>query len=379
MSQSPNKRRHFLYALYLIIASCVILLILDYIFGFIYPDSTAFDTRFPVQITRHPYPYIMFSGAPNIADHNKYGFRSPEPSVLKDDSEYRVFVLGGSTVYSGETPQTTIPGYLQKVIDSSMNCNNRKVEVFNWSVVSGGSGMELARIIYQIVDHKPDFIIMYNGGNDLGGPYYWDPRPGYPFNFCAYEANPLYSHSRFGLGAFLIARSALLGFTPFAGRAASWAIGLETIRAEVGYGSPHWKQAIIDQYLNNVEKARLIANAVGSKFKCFFQPMLIHKENYSPNEKRILAAQNKEFANYLLEMRLLFREGVKAREKMKDSIVDMSDVFTQRPEDIFTDMIHIRDEYNRTMADKIFEVIQQDLMRNCRTRASDRSHEVPNN
>ena len=46
---------------------------------------------------------------------NSLGFRGDDFSAEKHDSSYRVFMLGGSTMFGhgGTSDETTIPGYLQ--------------------------------------------------------------------------------------------------------------------------------------------------------------------------------------------------------------------------------------------------------------------------
>jgi len=63
---------------------------------------------------------------------NGLGFRGAEFSEIKPSDTYRIFMVGGSTMFgSGETSdETTIPGILQKIFDSD-NSNLKKIEVIN--------------------------------------------------------------------------------------------------------------------------------------------------------------------------------------------------------------------------------------------------------
>lgn len=140
--------------------------------------------RFPVESTRYPIPYMMFVGEPHEKDHNALGYRGEAPAPEKGD-EYRVFVLGGSTVYGPGRPlDMTIPGLLEKIAHEN---GAGQVAVYNWGVTSQVSGMEVTTILHRTADYRPDMVILYDGGNDVYLPYYWDPRPGYPFNFIVHE------------------------------------------------------------------------------------------------------------------------------------------------------------------------------------------------
>ena len=63
-----------------------------------------FEQRFPVQHYRKPRPYVMFSGEPNTHELNEIGYRGVAPTPSKDASEFRIFMLGGSTVVGGTPP-----------------------------------------------------------------------------------------------------------------------------------------------------------------------------------------------------------------------------------------------------------------------------------
>lgn len=92
------------------------------------------------------------------------------PQMPKTREEYRVFFLGGSTVYVGKPP---IADLVQRLFHEH---GIKNVKVYNFGVVSSVSGMELARIVFELSDLAPDLIVMYNGGNDILQPWSWDRR-----------------------------------------------------------------------------------------------------------------------------------------------------------------------------------------------------------
>jgi hypothetical protein len=102
----------------------------------------------------------------------------------KPVDELRIFVLGGSTVVGGRSPLTTIPGIIEADLQSG---GWPRARVYNFDVVSFVSGQELSLLVLRLIDLKPDLVIAYDGGNDLFQPWFYDPRPGYPFNYMTEE------------------------------------------------------------------------------------------------------------------------------------------------------------------------------------------------
>ena len=62
---------------------------------------------------------------------NSQGFRGDEFFSNKPDSVYRIFMIGGSTIfgYGATSDQTTIPGYVQQFFEN--NYENITIEVIN--------------------------------------------------------------------------------------------------------------------------------------------------------------------------------------------------------------------------------------------------------
>jgi len=102
---------------------------------------------------------------------NSLGFRGPEFSEIKPPNTYRIFMVGGSTMFgSGESSgQTTIPAILQKMFDSDNLV--QKIEVINVGVSGGNSNSELDLIHEKLVTFSPDLVIVYDGWNDLRADY----------------------------------------------------------------------------------------------------------------------------------------------------------------------------------------------------------------
>ena len=98
---------------------------------------------------------------------NSLGFRGDEFSAKKSDTVYRIFMLGGSTMFGhGATSnETTIPGYIQEFFQNSDQAN--KIEIINSGIQGADSFTELKLIETKLLDFSPDMMIIYDGWNDL--------------------------------------------------------------------------------------------------------------------------------------------------------------------------------------------------------------------
>ena len=107
---------------------------------------------------------VPFTGK---SDLNSLGFRGPEFSEIKPSNTYRIFMVGGSTMFgAGATSdETTIPGILQKMFD--IQHLDQNVEVINAGFSGGNSNTELNLIEKKLLPYKPDLVIIYDGWNDL--------------------------------------------------------------------------------------------------------------------------------------------------------------------------------------------------------------------
>ena len=98
---------------------------------------------------------------------NTLGFRGAEFFTVKPLDTYRIFMVGGSTMFgAGATSdETTIPGYLQHLL--SEKDFEFYVEIINSGIQGADSNTELNLIEQKLVTLSPDLMIIYDGWNDL--------------------------------------------------------------------------------------------------------------------------------------------------------------------------------------------------------------------
>lgn len=330
------------------------ILLVDYVSPlFLSHRRSKIEKKFGVQTIRQPKPYIMFGGVENGRldtndTLNNLGYRGKAPSDTKAVGDYRVFMLGGSTVFNGEPPISVL---LEEKFRREGKDN---VEVYNFGVVSSTSGMELARILFEISDLQPDLIIMYNGGNDMLSPRSYDPRPGYPYNFIVYENNPLLendvrSYPSFSLllygsnlARYFLPKYFMKKFVP-----------LVREREKVDYGSDQWKDEIAETYVANMVKADKISATFGAEFLAFFQPMVYYKDQLSEREKLLVKEEDKD---YYIDMRKRIMARIESlTEDPTPVIIGLSDIYDEIEEVVFlVDCIHTKQESKIVAAEAIY-------------------------
>jgi len=98
---------------------------------------------------------------------NGLGFRGAEFFTIKPPDTYRIFMVGGSTMFgAGATSdETTIPGYLQQLLNEKDF--GFDIEVINSGIQGADSNTESNLIEQKLVRFSPDLIIIYDGWNDL--------------------------------------------------------------------------------------------------------------------------------------------------------------------------------------------------------------------
>jgi len=130
---------------------------------------------------RYIYPYDWIRGEPNKLDHNQYGFRGNAPDTERENGEIIIGFFGGSTGYAGEPT-------IIEIVSNQLNNENLKNNIVNFSSVSSNHNQHLHRLL-EFSEYTFDIIIFYGGGNETIQHFYYDSRPGYPYNFYLYDSN----------------------------------------------------------------------------------------------------------------------------------------------------------------------------------------------
>lgn len=298
---------------------------------------------------RQSAPYIEFKGAPGRLDHDRYGYRWVPETV--DDEALRISFFGGSTGYQGEPP---IPTLLQDKLSKKLGM---PVQVANFSVVSSNHRQHLHNIIESRDIYEPDIVIFYGGYNETLQTAYYDPRPGYPYNFYYRdETHPLrqllirYSPTFYMLEE-LLTKHNMGGITC-----------LNRLRHAEMPLSDHWNKRVIENYMDTLELAGNVTHAFASE-KCsrgtfffFYQPYQV--------------PANFQFTHSSV------------RKMIAASIYghDISDTFEKygmTASNIYTDIVHVTQEGRNSVAEEMAEkLIGDNRFLACLNRASDKVAEL---
>jgi lysophospholipase L1-like esterase len=342
-----------------VICFVLIFIFIDFLSRYFVTGRSPIELKFPVQIYRYPEPFTMFGGKPNsnYEGINNHGYKGKFPSITKSSNEFRVIMLGGSTVVRGTPP-------ISQLLERKFTANNMsQVKVYNFGVVSSVSNMEIARIVFEISKLHPDLIIFYNGGNDIFSPWTYDPRPGYPLNFIAYENNPLLESDvkKYpSIAMFAYGSNILRHFFP--SYFLNYFIPLEDVREEVGWKTVAWRDEITEIYVNNIVKADTLSKAFGAEFIAFFQPLIYFKSHLTDKERKLINEENK---NYAIDMRRRILAKIeKTKKNHSVIIVDLSLVYKEVIDEVFGDDIHTKQSAKPLIAEQMFEhIMSNDLIR----------------
>lgn len=291
---------------------------------------------------------------------NSQGFRGPEFSPIKEESSYRIFLIGGSTTFgTGATSDnTTISGLLQKKFEELGY--DVKIEVINGGISAANSNTENKLIMEKIVNYDPDLIIFYDGWNDV-----WHR------NIILSEIDPSHTEktitaSKKNLGIVDFFQNELQIYrTPiviyknfFWDKTTYYQENIETqdfekVAEKISY---NWKK--------NKSEICTLSHDKGFKTIAILQPILgTGNKPYSNGEKVLLPKTKFDIETlYILDK---LGKPLNELNNICDKVLDMRNVFDNISQPIYFDKGHMNDYGNKIIADNIFEstksIVLQDI------------------
>ena len=134
----------------------------------------------------HPFLQIAPLRNDKTLHVNSHGFRGDEITKEKPKDVFRIFFLGGSTVFSGEQfYENTHVGLFEHKLRERYP--DRKIEILNAGYQWYTTEHSLIQYLFKIKDYDPDLIIMWHGVNDFYRSFL-TPR----FTYGKFESD--YSH-----------------------------------------------------------------------------------------------------------------------------------------------------------------------------------------
>ena len=341
------------------------------------------------------YPYVMFrphesttsiSGEKlamshhtrNVEHHtNEDGFRVSAPGYAlpraKPAGQLRIAFLGGSAVQLGSTFETTLPGSLKTLLQTKHP--GRDVEVINAGIQSCVSRQSIAHLVFTLVDYQPDIVILHDGVNDLGLPLSYESRANFPYNFTtmeeawdAYRAPHQASLLRLLLDRSHLAAALRSRFGAQQGqRAADAAMGTalapHALPAREIAGNTAFLESHVAGYLSNWQKLIDLSHAYHYKPVCILQPTAALDREFALKVTMEQFGLTEETAEEWHEaLSQLYGEASRQIGALQEKnpgviLLDMkSDLLPAK--DYFWDLVHVYDEINMRLAERICENIK---------------------
>lgn len=283
-----------------------------------------------------PRPFVEAVASTTLPSINSLGYKGPLPEMPKPKGEFRIAILGGSTVFGHEPGHEmsrgikSLPGYLN---DEMQKMYGDHIRVYNFGITSTIAQQELARVVMDVVSFEPDLVISYGGGND----FFSYTEVGYPHRYLFHEVNPLWitklseypAFHLFAFGSVLVRRFFRQYFEDF----------FYNFFPRESYTTdrvPFYHNRV-ENYTESLRRMEVISNAFGAQFIGYFQPL---KYFYFQEENNAAGAALEFLKQVLKSVQL---KNVRNYKSLKA-------VFENDPKSIWQDEIHIYDEANKKMA-----------------------------
>ena len=289
---------------------------------------------------------------------NNFGMRGPDITQDKPNDTYRIFIIGGSTVYgSGSTSdKTTIPGFLQEKIDNSGI--DQKVQVINAGIMGSTSIEEVHRIKNDLINFDPDMIIVYHGNNDAGVS--WEIYSDHT-NFKILPEKKILTFFQIYLPEYKTPLNAVAfierikaGISGDNNSFSHQPVGRETF-----YISEHMLERA-SLWHNRIKDACEFGNENGFKTMVILQPMLgTGNKPLAEFEHSYYLAAGGEKNTEIYDM---LSNGLLGLENYCYKVEDFRNVFDNVPEFVYFDIAHLADYGNEVVSQRIFEIIKPTIL-----------------
>ena len=277
---------------------------------------------------------------------NSHGFRGHDFSEKKDLDTYRIFIVGGSTIFgSGSTSDdTTVPSFLQKKFKSTHS--DQKIEILNAGLQSAYSYSEKYLIQNELIKFQPDLIIVYSGGNDANNRY------GVEYTVPGLPTSQL---------------------TPYVEQTDFVNLVKKFIK-ETNYRTPFLLMKIVGQYetsfhINNNSKIQVqelwttrmgeickANNDVGIKTVILVQPVLGSGNKQLSIDEKILLEHLTIYHVDTLDILNKISGSLAELENICHGTYDLTMIFDDIKEPLFYDHIHVTDLGNEIIAEEISRI-----------------------
>lgn len=259
-----------------------------------------------------------------------------------------LYAFGGSTMWGiGSRDEHTIPSYLSKLAEA----HGMPLKVSNYAEKAYVNWQEVVRLSELCAQGDiPDLVIFLDGANDIYTKLQNPDMSRVHMNVRDFRRRFEKWHPDHHIGDWLRRYSMV---HKIAGRLGVKLVQRRTKAQQVPpAGSEETAEAVVDIYRENVEFVRSLARQYGFQVWFFWQPMVTTKADRSEEEKKYTFAYKR-----IPEVNDVSREMISAEQLA----VDLSDVFDDHPETLYIDWVHLGEEGNRIVAQRIYQHIEPTL------------------
>lgn len=367
---------------------------------------TAIPDQGSLQVTNHPLKgyALVADQTSDLWNINAQGFRAAAAlSETKAPNEMRIFILGGSAAFGqgSSNNEATFASQLQtllnqQVADQQANpgnyrpavlpyfadeqakalqkpapIQNKQYRVVNAAVPGYASGNELAHLVDSVLIYGPDLILLVNGYGDLLLP---SDRPASSIP----ELDRLLSSATVHLGATTQQRIGnTFNRSVFLRSLRYWLLRPQD-KAELTI-PPGFTQADIQlpqdtaelekrtqRYRQNLQKIATVTSAANIPLIVAIQPELTSRINRSitPSEQAVLDKLGQQYPDRIDQAYQQLRAGVdqvKTEFPGKVLPLTLEDLYFEMEAKAFYDPIHLTDEANKKLAEKLYGAIASRL------------------
>jgi len=286
---------------------------------------------------RRPHPYAGFKPSPSVdassptgplrISTNALGQRSPDLPAEK--KRPRVAMVGGSVAFQGTTNEDAIIARLARLLGEA----GTPSDYVNASTLSFISNQETALLVQDLLDQKIDVLVSFDGFNDIHHAMYYNGRVGWP---------PMRWDDLGAESSRHMNQMAPSYYPP--------------VKAEMANTRPDRVQAVLENYLANVERMAAICQAFGIRYVACIQPL----KGFDP----AVCALSDHISNELGSRDYFFCQAGKAfaawqAERRRGAVyLNLADFFAARQE-LFTDDCHFTDQANELVAKRLQEALRE--------------------
>jgi lysophospholipase L1-like esterase len=277
---------------------------------------------------------------------NNEGFRGAEINVSKTNNDYRIIMIGGSTVFGAGMPNDnlTIPYQLNKKFEEKYN----NVEVINAGISSITSFEELYHFKEKLIHLEPNLVIIYDGANNVHQKRTSDPEI-LNMDKDKFQMKDFQKYLR---SPVVMYRHVLLPIINSGAVNTLDVTGISTTSNSSIHNSLQIPQLITSLWHDHMKEFCQISNEKQIKSIVIIQPSLDQdKKSLSDYEYSI-------YTKNILDKKI-FDMLIQKSEKLTScsGVYDFTNVFENTDFDVYMDRVHLNELGNKMIANNIYEKI----------------------